>query len=50
MFCRERIIEAIFLYVLDYGDVIYKYASVSTSLHQSKSGDGLSLCPQIHYW
>ena len=30
MFYRKRIIEAVFLSVLDFGDVIYRHASVST--------------------
>ena len=30
MSCRKQIIEDVFLSVLDYGDVIYIHASVST--------------------
>ena len=30
MFCRKRVVEAVFLSVLDYGDVIYRDASAST--------------------
>lgn len=30
MFCGKQIIEAVFLSVLDYGDVIYRRVSVST--------------------
>lgn len=28
MVCRKRIVEAVFLFVMDYGDVIYRYASL----------------------
>lgn len=30
LLCRKQIIEAVFLSVLDYGDVIYRHASAST--------------------
>lgn len=28
MVCRKRIVEAVFLFVVDNGDVIYRYASL----------------------
>ena len=30
MFCRKRVVEAVFLSVLDYGDVVYRHAAAST--------------------
>ena len=42
---RRRVIEAVFLSVLDYADVIYRHAAASTL----KSLHCVSLCPQIHH-
>lgn len=32
MVCRKRIVEAVFLFVMDNGDVIYRYASLAPLL------------------
>ena len=47
MLCRKRIIEATFLSVLDYGDIIYRHAAC---LHTQASGLCLPLSSEVYYW
>ena len=46
----RQVIEAVFLYSMSWIMEMLAINMPLPPLHQSKSGDGLSLHPQIHYW